>query len=444
MDPAQRNRIRDARRVREHLPHGDVRAVRLPVDVSIERPVERDASGADELEDRRRRDRFAHRVRHQRRLRGHRPTGRQIGEAAGVFEHGALGTDDQVLQTWRLRGERVQPGANVGVVCHVGTGSLRCGVRMTPGVVFTSCAKSPAAISSRRRRPLPGPWRTRRGLRWRRRRPRGLPTRGCPGRPTRRFPTIRFEPYATPAVALTDTFWQPKVATNATVTIPFEVQKLTESGRTLSGNVLEAAILSLEAHPDPALQAQVDAAVQAMLARSGGGNNGFEVAAAYFLATGKRDLVDRAITAADALYEDFRVNDPPFSGRRARRDQLRPALSRHARQEASGPGEALPRHSRARELGQSQPAQPVVQARPRAERGRRPRRQLRLAHGVAHRRRRADRPRRLPPGGAAHVDRRGRARRCTSRAASARPATKASARPMPCPTSPRTPRRAPC
>ena len=143
--------------------------------------------------------------------------------------------------------------------------------------------------------------------------PRPADTR-LSGTPYTPIPDYPIRPVRHSGVTLTDTFWQPKVATNATVTIPFEVQKLTESGRTLSGNVLEAAILSLEAHPDPALQAQVDAAVQAMLARTGGGNNGFEVAATYFLATGKRDLVDRAITAADALYEDFRVNDPPFSG----------------------------------------------------------------------------------------------------------------------------------
>src|SRR5580765_4612129 len=143
--------------------------------------------------------------------------------------------------------------------------------------------------------------------------PRPADTR-LSGTPYTPIPDYPIRPVRHSAVRLTDTFWQPKVATNATVTIPFEVQKLTENGRTLSGNVLEAAILSLEARPDPVLQAQVDAAVQAMLARSGGGNNGFEVAAAWFLATGKRDLVDRAIAAADALYEDFRVNDPPFSG----------------------------------------------------------------------------------------------------------------------------------
>lgn len=134
------------------------------------------------------------------------------------------------------------------------------------------------------------------------------------GTPYTPIPDYPIRPTRHSAVTLTDTFWKPKVATNATVTIPFEVQKLTENGRGLSGNVLEAAILSLETHPDPALQSQVDAAVTALGARSGGGNSGFEVAAAYFNATGRRDLVDRAIKAADALYDDFKVNDPPFSG----------------------------------------------------------------------------------------------------------------------------------
>src|ERR1051326_4961553 len=62
------------------------------------------------------------------------------------------------------------------------------------------------------------------------------------------------------AVALRDTFWKPKIATNAQKTIPFEFQKLNSGGgsRGLNGGVLEAAILSLQTHPDAALQAEVD------------------------------------------------------------------------------------------------------------------------------------------------------------------------------------------
>src|SRR4029453_10326826 len=55
-------------------------------------------------------------------------------------------------------------------------------------------------------------------------------------------------------VVLKDTFWKPKVTANADVTIPFEVRKLTEGGRGLSGNVLEAAMLSLRAYPNPEIQ----------------------------------------------------------------------------------------------------------------------------------------------------------------------------------------------
>ena len=43
-------------------------------------------------------------------------------------------------------------------------------------------------------------------------------------------------------VALRDTFWRPKVETNARVTIPFELRKFAELDRALSGGVLEAGI----------------------------------------------------------------------------------------------------------------------------------------------------------------------------------------------------------
>jgi uncharacterized protein len=115
-------------------------------------------------------------------------------------------------------------------------------------------------------------------------------------------------------VTLTDAFWKPKVTTNAEVTIPFEVQKLMELDREFRGNVLEAAILSLKTHPNPQLQAQVDARVQQLTHDERSGNSGFEVAATYYNTTGKRDLLEIARRSADALYENFTVNNPPFSG----------------------------------------------------------------------------------------------------------------------------------
>jgi uncharacterized protein len=123
---------------------------------------------------------------------------------------------------------------------------------------------------------------------------------------------IRAQRYS--AVTLTDTFWKPKVATNATVTIPGQVARFAEIERGFSGNVLEAAILSLATHPDAKLQAQVDARVRQIVREPAAGNRGFEVAATYFAVTGKRDLLDHALPAAAALYETHRTEDPPFSG----------------------------------------------------------------------------------------------------------------------------------
>ena len=115
-------------------------------------------------------------------------------------------------------------------------------------------------------------------------------------------------------VRLTDNFWKPKVDINAAVTIPLEVHKFVDGEREFGGNILEAAILSLKTHPDPKLQPLVDAQIRKTAESAGRGNNGFEVAATYFNVTGNRDLITRAIRAADALYEEFRAKDPPFSG----------------------------------------------------------------------------------------------------------------------------------
>ncbi|HET6956878.1 MAG TPA: beta-L-arabinofuranosidase domain-containing protein [Vicinamibacterales bacterium] len=115
-------------------------------------------------------------------------------------------------------------------------------------------------------------------------------------------------------VAVTDRFWKKKIDTNAAVTIPFEVQKLIETERRLSGNVLEAAILSLRTHPNQRLQAQVDERIAQLRNERWNGNNGFEVAAAYYMTTGRRDLLENASAAAARLYDEFQASDPPFSG----------------------------------------------------------------------------------------------------------------------------------
>ncbi len=130
------------------------------------------------------------------------------------------------------------------------------------------------------------------------------------------LPDYPIQPKRYSEVRIKDDFWRRKIATNAEVTIPFEVAKLSQatSGRGFGGGVLEGSILSLATHPDLQLQAQVDARVQALRQNPPRGNSGFEIAATYYTVTGKRDLLDPAVKSADALYEDFKTRKPPFSG----------------------------------------------------------------------------------------------------------------------------------
>ncbi len=124
---------------------------------------------------------------------------------------------------------------------------------------------------------------------------------------------IQAKPFS--QVTIADRFWKPRITTNATVTIPLLAARQGQSaGRGLNGNLLEAAMLSLQTHPDPALQAIVDRRVAELRTEPRGGNGGFEAAATYYFTTGRRDLIDPAITAADALYLDFKTRNPPFSG----------------------------------------------------------------------------------------------------------------------------------
>ncbi|HXI28333.1 MAG TPA: beta-L-arabinofuranosidase domain-containing protein [Vicinamibacterales bacterium] len=123
---------------------------------------------------------------------------------------------------------------------------------------------------------------------------------------------IRAVPYFD--VTVTDRFWRRKIDTNASVTIPIEVAKLTARPRGLTGNVLEAAILSLRTHPNPQLRAAVDARIRELRDERWTGNSGFEVAAAYYMTTGRRDLLDNATASASRLYDEFTAADPPFSG----------------------------------------------------------------------------------------------------------------------------------
>lgn len=126
------------------------------------------------------------------------------------------------------------------------------------------------------------------------------------------------QPVRFSGVTMRDAFWKPKIDTNASVTIPFELRKFAETGRPINHNVLEAAIDSLQTHPDAALQARVDARIAELResadANPSSGNGLFEVAAAHYFATGRRDLLDAAIASADRLYDIQQRDAPPFSG----------------------------------------------------------------------------------------------------------------------------------
>ena len=102
-------------------------------------------------------------------------------------------------------------------------------------------------------------------------------------------PDYPIQPKRYSEVTVKDTFWKPKITTNAEVTIPFEVQKIAESAsaRGFGGGVLEAAILSLQTHPDAQLQAKVDARIERWRQASASGNSGFEIAATYYPPRGK-------------------------------------------------------------------------------------------------------------------------------------------------------------
>jgi hypothetical protein len=173
------------------------------------------------------------------------------------------------------------------------------------------------------------------------------------------------------SVALSDSFWQPRLEINRTVTIPFVWQQCIESGRLdnfakaagrMTGQheassqegyfffdsdvykALEAAAYSLHSHPDPALASQVDEfialiaaaqeadgylytartiAPEALTAEREGlsrwsnlpvnhelYNVGhlYEAAVAHYRATGQRSLLDVALRNADLILSVFGEN----------------------------------------------------------------------------------------------------------------------------------------
>jgi DUF1680 family protein len=163
-------------------------------------------------------------------------------------------------------------------------------------------------------------------------------------------------------VRIQDDFWLPRIETNRTVTIPFALQMNEETGRVKNFaiaagleegkyfgrrfndtdvyKVIEGAAYSLRVHPDPELESRLDGLIELIAAaqeedgylyaartadpanpRPGAGperwsrlrgshelyNAGhlYEAAVAYYLATGKRKLLDVSLKNAELLLQVF-------------------------------------------------------------------------------------------------------------------------------------------
>jgi hypothetical protein len=190
----------------------------------------------------------------------------------------------------------------------------------------------------------------------------GAAVAGAPPPPLQDYP-IKAVPLT--AVTVTGGFWAPKIATNRTVSIPHIIEQNERTGRIanflkaahqLNGayqgqryndtdvyKVIEAASYSLAAHPDPALDAQVDALIATVAAAQepdgylytprtidpnhpppGTGperwvwefvshetydqGHMIEAAVAHFQATGKRTFLNVAIKSADLICRTFGPN----------------------------------------------------------------------------------------------------------------------------------------
>ncbi len=169
-------------------------------------------------------------------------------------------------------------------------------------------------------------------------------------------------PVAFTQVTITDKFWQPRLETNRTVTIPYDVQKCEETGRIQNFEIaagmkdgkfkgirfddsdvfkiMEGAAYSLAMHPDSILDAYMDALIQKIAgAQEDDGylytnrtidplnpapaagkerwsfldqshelyNVGhmYEAAVAHYLATGKQSFLNVAIKNADLIINTF-------------------------------------------------------------------------------------------------------------------------------------------
>ena len=129
-------------------------------------------------------------------------------------------------------------------------------------------------------------------------------------------PDYAIEPVPLSRVEVTDVFWAPRMETNQRVSIWHCFQKFHETSDFDSPKLIEAAAYMLTKGRDPALEAHVDAQIEALVAatvpRAADPDKAirvsghfYEAAVAYFEATGKRRMLDAAVKLADTIAASF-------------------------------------------------------------------------------------------------------------------------------------------
>lgn len=119
-------------------------------------------------------------------------------------------------------------------------------------------------------------------------------------------------------VTLKDNLWEPRMKTNAEVSIPQVFQYQTGLGASLTRGTLEAAIKSLQTYPDPELQAKVDSYIQglkvAQEAKISTSYGLFEPIVAYYNWTGDKEILDLFRKSADLIYNNALIKPPSATG----------------------------------------------------------------------------------------------------------------------------------
>ncbi len=129
-------------------------------------------------------------------------------------------------------------------------------------------------------------------------------TSGC-SRPAAHEPDYPIRAIPLTQVDITDEFWAPKQEVIRQVSLPYLVEKFEEAGRTVNANLVEAAAYMIMARPDPELEAYIDTRIHRMLQSVGSRRVSPTAAVAWYEATGKREMLDAALQAADEMVATY-------------------------------------------------------------------------------------------------------------------------------------------